>query len=127
VQPIPQAHPRVGHGRLYAAFERAFEAALHAYERSLGSVMRHRPLTLVFSVLILVLTGVLFQFVPKGSFRRTTGATDGDHRSGTGHVVRRDGPSPDSRRETAGEGSDVLKFMSALGGNGAAARPIRAC
>jgi len=30
--------------------------------------MRHRPLTLVFSVLILVLTGVLFQFVPKGLF-----------------------------------------------------------
>ncbi len=56
------------HGRLYRLFERAFETALRGYERSLEWVMRHRPLTLVFSVLILVLTAVLFIVIPKGLF-----------------------------------------------------------
>ena len=41
--------------------------ALHGYERSLGWVMRHRPLTLVFSALILVATGVLFDDHPEGT------------------------------------------------------------
>jgi hydrophobic/amphiphilic exporter-1 (mainly G- bacteria), HAE1 family len=56
------------HGRWFDASERAFEAALRAYERSLEWVMRHRPLTLVFSVVILALTAVLFVKVPKGLF-----------------------------------------------------------
>jgi HAE1 family hydrophobic/amphiphilic exporter-1 len=56
------------HGRLYNALERAFDKALHGYERSLGWVMTHRPLTLVFSVLILVGTGVLYTVIPKGLF-----------------------------------------------------------
>ena len=34
--------------------------------------MCHRPLTLVFSVLILVATGLLFTVIPKGLFPRTT-------------------------------------------------------
>jgi HAE1 family hydrophobic/amphiphilic exporter-1 len=59
---------QVRHGRLYGWFERIFQAGLHGYERSLEWVMRHRPLTLVFSLLILLLTAVLFQFVPKGLF-----------------------------------------------------------
>ncbi len=56
------------HGRMYNALERVFEGALHGYERSLAWVMGHRPLTLVFSVLILVGTGVLYTLVPKGLF-----------------------------------------------------------
>jgi len=56
------------HGRLYNALERAFDRALHGYERSLGWVMTHRPLTLVFSVLILVGTVVLYTAIPKGLF-----------------------------------------------------------
>jgi len=56
------------HGRLYNAMERAFDKALHGYERSLGWVMRHRPLSLGFSAIILIATGVLFVFIPKGLF-----------------------------------------------------------
>src|ERR1700712_567358 len=56
------------HGGFYNFFERAFDKALHGYERSLAWVMTHRPLTLVFSVLILVATGVLYTLVPKGLF-----------------------------------------------------------
>jgi hydrophobic/amphiphilic exporter-1 (mainly G- bacteria), HAE1 family len=113
--------PAGGHGRLYAAFERAFQAALHGYERSLGFVMRHRPLTLVFSVLILVLTGVLFQFVPKGLFppddtgqlMATTEAAQG---TSWDEIVRLQQRSTD----LLSKDPYVLKYMSALGGNGAA-------
>ncbi|MGH7619941.1 MAG: efflux RND transporter permease subunit, partial [Gemmatimonadaceae bacterium] len=56
------------HGRLFQLTERLFDGALHAYERSLGWVMRHRPYALVFSGLILVLTGVLWTATPKGLF-----------------------------------------------------------
>jgi HAE1 family hydrophobic/amphiphilic exporter-1 len=58
----------VHHGRMYQFSERVFTAWLGAYERSLAWTMRHRPLTLVFSVLILVLTAMLFIIVPKGLF-----------------------------------------------------------
>ncbi|HEY4129234.1 MAG TPA: efflux RND transporter permease subunit [Gemmatimonadaceae bacterium] len=42
--------------------------ALSGYERSLNWVMRHRPLTLVFSAAILVATGLLWTVIPKGLF-----------------------------------------------------------
>ena len=113
--------PEGGHGRMYAAFERGFQAALHAYERSLGWVMRHRPLTLVFSVLILVLTGVLFKFVPKGLFpaddtgqlMATTEAAQG---TSYDEMVRLQSRAV----KLLEKDPNVLKFMSALGGNGSA-------
>ena len=58
----------VRHGRWFNATERAFQRLLAGYERSLGWVMRHRPLTLVFSAVCLGLTVVLFVLVPKGLF-----------------------------------------------------------
>ena len=113
--------PEGGHGPMYAAFERGFQAALQAYERSLGWVMRHRPLTLVFSVLILVLTGVLFQFVPKGLFP----ADDTGQLMATTEAAQ--GTSYDAMVRLQGRAAqllekdpNVLKFMSALGGNGSA-------
>ncbi|HEY2064820.1 MAG TPA: efflux RND transporter permease subunit [Gemmatimonadaceae bacterium] len=60
--------PAEGHGRLYLATERAFDRLLHGYERSLGWAMERRPLTLVFSVIILVATGMMFMRIPKGLF-----------------------------------------------------------
>ena len=56
------------HGRLYNLTERAFEATLHAYERSLAWVMQRRPLMLAFSLLVLALTAGLWQVIPKGLF-----------------------------------------------------------
>ena len=56
------------HGRLYNLSERAFDAWLRGYEVSLAWVMRHRPITLAFSALILVLTWVLWTVIPKGLF-----------------------------------------------------------
>jgi hydrophobic/amphiphilic exporter-1 (mainly G- bacteria), HAE1 family len=56
------------HGRFFNFTESIFQAALHGYERALGWVMRHRPITLVFSALILVATGMLWTVIPKGLF-----------------------------------------------------------
>ena len=56
------------HGRLYQMSERFFDAWLDLYERTLATVMRHRPATLVFSFVILVATGYLFWSTPKGLF-----------------------------------------------------------
>ncbi len=56
------------HGRWFNLTEQAFQRSLRAYEDSLDWVMRHRPYALAFSVVILVLTGVLFVAVPKGLF-----------------------------------------------------------
>jgi HAE1 family hydrophobic/amphiphilic exporter-1 len=56
------------HGSLFNLSERGFDALRRGYERSLEWVMRHRPLTLVFSALILALTGVLWTVIPKGLF-----------------------------------------------------------
>ena len=56
------------HGKLYQLSERFFDAWLGVYERSLAWVMQHRPAALVFSATILIATGVLFWWVPKGLF-----------------------------------------------------------
>ena len=63
-----KSHAGETHGRMYNTFEHVFDGLLRGYERSLGWAMRRRPLTLVFSVLILVATAVLFTVVPKGLF-----------------------------------------------------------
>jgi hydrophobic/amphiphilic exporter-1 (mainly G- bacteria), HAE1 family len=54
------------HGRLYAASERVFDGMLHAYDWSLGHVLRYRLVTLLASFVILGLTGYLFVAIPKG-------------------------------------------------------------
>jgi HAE1 family hydrophobic/amphiphilic exporter-1 len=54
------------HGRIYAVTERGFDAMLAAYKASLSFVMRHRPATMLMSVLILIATGYLFTIIPKG-------------------------------------------------------------
>ena len=56
------------HGRAYRASERAFNAVLGAYERSLGWVLEHSGLTLVVLGLTIALNFYLFWIVPKGFF-----------------------------------------------------------
>src|SRR6476620_7203891 len=56
------------HGRFYEVTENFYNAWLRLYERTLAWVMARRPLTMIFSLVILVLTGVLFVVAPKGLF-----------------------------------------------------------
>jgi hydrophobic/amphiphilic exporter-1 (mainly G- bacteria), HAE1 family len=53
-------------GRFYAWSEKGFDAMLGLYERTLKPVIRHPRMVLVFSAIILVLTGWLFARIPKG-------------------------------------------------------------
>ncbi|HEY2907504.1 MAG TPA: efflux RND transporter permease subunit [Vicinamibacterales bacterium] len=46
--------------------ERAFDSLLRGYDRTLQIVLRHRPETMIAGGIVLVLTAVLFIFVPKG-------------------------------------------------------------
>ncbi|MDP2847311.1 MAG: efflux RND transporter permease subunit [Humidesulfovibrio sp.] len=54
------------HGKFYNATERAFQAMLDLYRTTLTWTMVHRRLTLGFSLLLLLLTGFLFVYIPKG-------------------------------------------------------------
>ncbi|MDL2317025.1 efflux RND transporter permease subunit [Desulfovibrio sp. OttesenSCG-928-A18] len=61
----PTAHNKRQEG-LYGATERAFDAAVRFYERTLRAVMRHRGICLLFSFAVLGLTGWLFFIAPTG-------------------------------------------------------------
>ncbi len=54
------------HGNLYKLSERGFDAMFNAYKTSLQWVLSHKRSTMVFSLFILILTGLLFVVVPKG-------------------------------------------------------------
>jgi HAE1 family hydrophobic/amphiphilic exporter-1 len=56
----------VKHGRLYAASERFFVFLIHAYDRSLQTVLRHRLTTVAISVAVFLATGYLFTVMSKG-------------------------------------------------------------
>ena len=56
------------HGRFYNVTENFYNAWLGLYERTLAWVMARRPLTLIFSAIILLATGYLFWSTPKGLF-----------------------------------------------------------
>jgi len=54
------------HGRAYQAIEGAYQRTLDLYRRTLGWVMLHRRVTMLFSLGILVGTVLLFRAIPKG-------------------------------------------------------------
>jgi HAE1 family hydrophobic/amphiphilic exporter-1 len=62
----PPEHAR--HGRAYAASQRFFDGLLRGYDSSLQFVLRHRPLTMLVSVIVLAATAALFVVIPKGFF-----------------------------------------------------------
>jgi HAE1 family hydrophobic/amphiphilic exporter-1 len=62
---LRHAHPE-GHGFLFMLFERGFAGTLKAYDWSLQKVLRHRFVTLLFSLAIVGVTAWLFIRIPKG-------------------------------------------------------------
>jgi HAE1 family hydrophobic/amphiphilic exporter-1 len=63
-----KAHSQKSPGRLYKASERAFDAMLGGYDRSLKVVMRHRFLTFLVFLASFGATIFLFLITPKGFF-----------------------------------------------------------
>jgi HAE1 family hydrophobic/amphiphilic exporter-1 len=104
--------------RLYATSERFFEGMLRAYRSSLRVVLSHRLATLLFSVLVLVVTVFLFfifsyGFLPTEDIGQIFGFTEAiqgisfesmkEHQLAVMEVVRQD-PNVDSFVSTAGAG-----------------------
>jgi HAE1 family hydrophobic/amphiphilic exporter-1 len=107
------------HGRWYRATELAWERSLSWYERSLGWVMGHRGLAMLFSLLILIGTIVLGRIVPKGFIP----SEDTGQLSGTTETA--EGTSYDAmvahQRAAAAivqEDPNVEGFMSSVGAGG---------
>ena len=114
-----QPEHAVRHGRAYQAIENAYERSLGFYTRTLAWVMDHRPLTMAFSALILVLSVALLMLVPKGfipsedtsQIQASTEASEGtsfqsmlQHQQQLAAIVAKD--------------PNVLDFMSAVGAGG---------
>jgi len=54
------------HGRLYNFTEWMFDSSLRAYDVTLQFALRHRAVTMIFSLLLVGATAYLFMIVPKG-------------------------------------------------------------
>ncbi len=107
------------HGRLYTSLEDVYQRALAVYDRSLTWVMNHRGLTMLFSLVIVIGTVLLFRVVPKGfipsedtgQIQCTTETAEGtafeamvEHQKAVAAIVAQD--------------PNVLDFMSTAGGGG---------
>ncbi|HEY5441466.1 MAG TPA: efflux RND transporter permease subunit [Gemmatimonadaceae bacterium] len=114
-----KAHGTVTHGKLFESTERTFEGAKRGYARALGWVMRHRPLTLVFSAVILALIGTLWTIIPKGLFPPDdTGSLNGttEAAQGTSYVdmVR----LQKIAMGRLAKDTNIVSFTSSIGGYG---------
>jgi HAE1 family hydrophobic/amphiphilic exporter-1 len=114
-----KAHGTVAHGKLFESTERIFEGAKRGYARALGGVMRHRPLTLVFSAVILALIGTLWTIIPKGLFPPDdTGSLNGttEAAQGTSYVdmVR----LQKIAMGRLAKDTNIVSFTSSIGGYG---------
>ncbi|HUI41857.1 MAG TPA: efflux RND transporter permease subunit [Terriglobia bacterium] len=61
-------HPVEQQGRLYRSTERAWKAMLDLYDRTLQWVLRRQTATLLVAISTLVLTIMLYIYIPKGFF-----------------------------------------------------------
>jgi HAE1 family hydrophobic/amphiphilic exporter-1 len=114
-----KAHGTVKHGRLFESTERIFEGAKRGYARALGWVMRHRPLTLVFSAVILALIGTLWTIIPKGLFPpddtgSLNGTTEAAQGTSFGDMVR----LQKIAMARLAKDTNIVSFTSSLGGGG---------
>jgi hydrophobe/amphiphile efflux-1 (HAE1) family protein len=63
---LRQDAPDQQHGKLFRWSERGFDAFLNSYVVGLDWVLRHRNLTLVFTLLTVLATGILYATIQKG-------------------------------------------------------------
>jgi HAE1 family hydrophobic/amphiphilic exporter-1 len=110
---------RQKHGRLYTLSERFFDSMLRAYDRSLRWVMRYRPVTLVVSIVLMVLTIYLFGVIPKDFIpSQDTGQilafTEGAQGTSFTAMVEHQ----KAAAEVVSQEPAVAAFMSAVGASG---------
>jgi multidrug efflux pump len=67
-----------GHGRVYLASERAFDAMHRSYDRGLRWVLKHQRITLAITIATVCVNVALFYVIPKGFFpQQDTGILGG--------------------------------------------------
>jgi HAE1 family hydrophobic/amphiphilic exporter-1 len=111
--------PSHQHGKLFNASERVYERIIGRYESSLAWVMEHRFGALMFSVVILVGTVILFKLVPTGFIpTQDTGqivaTTEAAQGTSFPDMVRR-------QQQVAAiiaQDPNIAGFMSSVGGGG---------
>ena len=114
-----KAHGTVEHGKLFESTERIFEGAKRGYGRALGWVMRHRPLTLVFSAVILALIGTLWTIIPKGLFPPDdTGSLNGTTEAAQGTSYADMVRLQKIAMGRLAKDTNIVSFTSSIGGMG---------
>jgi HAE1 family hydrophobic/amphiphilic exporter-1 len=106
-------------GRLYRWSEGVFDGLLSLYERTLRFTLRHRPVTLAISFVILFATGWLFVKIPKGFIPSedlnqilvVTEGVQGDSHLKIQRYVR-------AIAEVARQDPNVEEFMASVSGSG---------
>ena len=113
----PPTHQK--HGRAFAVTQRFFDGMLALYDRTLQIVLRHRVLTMFVSLLVLLVTIVLFGVIPKGFFPSQ------DNNQAFAITEGNQDISFDSLREhqlalmkIVKEDTNVVGFMSSIGAGG---------
>jgi HAE1 family hydrophobic/amphiphilic exporter-1 len=114
------------HGRLYITLERFFERMLHAYERSLTFVLKHKRATMIITGITLIATAYMFIAIPKGflpsedtgqifAFTEAQQGTSFDsmvkHQKVLASIVRED-PNVDSFMSSVGAGGSSVASNS---------------
>ena len=111
--------PSHEHGRLFAATERVYERILARYESSLAWVMVHRFAALIFSMVVLVGTVVLFKLVPTGFIpTQDTGQIIATTEAAQGTTFAQMVKLQQQVASIVAQDTNIAGFMSAVGSGG---------
>ena len=112
--------PSHKHGKLFNASERVYERVLARYESSLRWVMLHRFSALMFSIVILIGTVVLFRIVPTGFIpTQDTGQITATAESAQGTSFTQMVKNQQQVAAIVAKDPNVAGFMSAVGSGSA--------
>ena len=111
--------PSHQHGRLFNASERVYGRILSRYESSLGWVMVHRFLALMFSLVVLVGTVILFKLVPTGFIpTQDTGIISATTEAAQGTSFPEMVKLQQQVAAVVAQDTNIAGFMSAVGSGG---------
>jgi HAE1 family hydrophobic/amphiphilic exporter-1 len=109
----------VRHGRLYAGSERFFTFLIHAYGRSLRTVLKHRFTTIAVAAALFLATGYLFTMMSKGFLpSEDTGLIFGFTEAQEGISFESMMNHQKAVMEIVGRDPNVDSFMSSVGAGG---------
>ncbi len=111
--------PSHQHGKWFNASERVYERVAGSYTRSLDWVMLHRFGTLMFSLIVLIATGILFKVVPTGFIpTQDTGQISGTTEAAQGTSFADMVTHQQQIAAIVARDTNISGFMSAVGNQG---------